>query len=269
MPDALCQIHGWPDLWIGWRNQVPALLDMGFRVICPDLMGFGGTDAPEVPPQENLVFYSFKRIAQDVKALATQLGADKIILGGHDWVSRHSSSHEIKGLLLSHLPEATMQGGAVVYRIALWYPGLVSHVFAICTPYIPPNKEQVDLEQLVRTRLPNFAYQLQFAGGEVEKHVRSREEIRQFLNAAYGSRTPSGEPGFDVRRGVIFENLADLKPTKMMTAALLNYYTDQYAQNGVHGSRECFTYPRWETPVDSRTVNWYRTRDQNFQDELQ
>lgn len=28
---------------MGWRNQIPMLLELGFRVICPDLMGFGGT----------------------------------------------------------------------------------------------------------------------------------------------------------------------------------------------------------------------------------
>ena len=37
------QIHGWPDCSAGWRYQIPALLEMGFRVVAPDLMGFGGT----------------------------------------------------------------------------------------------------------------------------------------------------------------------------------------------------------------------------------
>ena len=37
------QIHGWPDCSAGWRFQIPALLEMGFRVVAPDLMGFGGT----------------------------------------------------------------------------------------------------------------------------------------------------------------------------------------------------------------------------------
>jgi hypothetical protein len=41
--DQKLQIHGWPDLSIGWRYQIPFLLDMGFRVVAPDLMGFGGT----------------------------------------------------------------------------------------------------------------------------------------------------------------------------------------------------------------------------------
>lgn len=81
------KIHGWPDLWFGWRNQIPVLLESGFRVVCPDIMGFGGTDAPPVPPKENIIFYGFKRIADDVRGLAKHLRADTIVLGGHDWVS--------------------------------------------------------------------------------------------------------------------------------------------------------------------------------------
>lgn len=37
------QVHGFPDISIGWRYQIPMLLDMGFQVIAPDLMGFGQT----------------------------------------------------------------------------------------------------------------------------------------------------------------------------------------------------------------------------------
>lgn len=58
---------------------------MNYRVVCPDIMGFGGTDAPNVPP-ESMAYYTFKRAADDIKELARQLGAPKIILGGHDWV---------------------------------------------------------------------------------------------------------------------------------------------------------------------------------------
>lgn len=81
------QIHGWPDLSIGWRNQIPLFLSLGFRVVCPDLMGYGGTDAPPVPPNESLKLYGYKRAADDINQLAKKLGATKILLGGHDWVS--------------------------------------------------------------------------------------------------------------------------------------------------------------------------------------
>ena len=84
---AECRSSGWPDLSIGWRNQIPVLLDMGYRVICPDLMGFGRTDAPQTTQASDMAYYSFKRAAGDIKELARQLGCETIILGGHDWVS--------------------------------------------------------------------------------------------------------------------------------------------------------------------------------------
>ena len=43
------QIHGWPDISAGWRYQVPLFLEHGFRVVCPDLMGFGMTVRSEYP----------------------------------------------------------------------------------------------------------------------------------------------------------------------------------------------------------------------------
>jgi len=40
-------LHGFPDSGYVWRNQVGALVDAGFRVIVPDLRGFGESDKPE------------------------------------------------------------------------------------------------------------------------------------------------------------------------------------------------------------------------------
>ncbi|KAI9808392.1 MAG: hypothetical protein M1827_007489 [Pycnora praestabilis] len=224
-------IHGWPDLSIGWRNQVPLLLDLGLRVVCPDIMGYGGTnaekgkDAPRVP-LDDMYMYGFKRAADDIKELARQLGAPKIILGGHDW------------------------GGAIVYRVALWHPDLVTHLFSICTPYIAPSKEYLSIEELVKTKLPNFTYQLQLASPELENAIQSRDQMRQFLNAMYGGRGPNKEVGFDVFRGVFLDNLPILKQTRLLNERELDYYADEYARHGLHG-----------------TLNWYRNREQNFNDE--
>lgn len=99
-------IHGWPDLSFGWRYQIPALVKLGLRVVAPDMMGYGGTDAPQVS-EDKLEPYSMKRASDDIAELARQLGVDRIIIGGHDW------------------------GGFVVYRCALWHPELISHGMSI------------------------------------------------------------------------------------------------------------------------------------------
>lgn len=40
-------LHGFPDTARLWRNQIPDLVEAGYRVIAPDLRGRGETDAPE------------------------------------------------------------------------------------------------------------------------------------------------------------------------------------------------------------------------------
>lgn len=42
-------VHGHPDLAFGWRYQVPHLLSLNLRVIVPDMLGYGDTDAPDGP----------------------------------------------------------------------------------------------------------------------------------------------------------------------------------------------------------------------------
>lgn len=154
-----------------------------------------------------------------MRELAQQLGISQIILGGHDW------------------------GGAIVYRIALWYPELVSHIFSICTPYTAPSKHFSSLEDIVNSgRLSNFRYQLQLASGQLESTIQSREQIRQLLNALYGGRTPDGAPGFDVEHGVFLNRLPQLHHTPLMTKEMLDYYADEYAGNGIHGSCGCTAF---------------------------
>ena len=133
-----------------------------------------------------------KRAADDIAELARQLEAPRIILGGHDW------------------------GGVVVFRVVLWHPELVSHLFSVCTPYNGPSKQNFPLEAVV-ARVPNFKYQIQLGGPDVEQKIKSKAEIKQFLNAVYGGKTDAGEIGFTVTEGVVFEKLPLLKQTKLIS----------------------------------------------------
>jgi soluble epoxide hydrolase/lipid-phosphate phosphatase len=108
------------------------------------------------------------------------------------------------------------RGGFVVWRAAQWYPELVSHVFSVCTPYTAPHKEYFSTEDLVKGQLPQFAYQLHLASGEVEKSVKDEQSIRQFLRALYGARGPNGELGFDPEKGVLAENLPIVGESKIL-----------------------------------------------------
>ena len=124
-----------------------------------------------------------------------------------------------------------------MYRMALWHPDFVTHIFTVCTPYTPPSKDFVSIETIVKTgRLPNFTYQLHLASGEIEETVKSREQIKAFLNCLYGGSGPNGERGFYVQEGVRFDELPNLRPTKLVDEATLDYYADRYKTNGLHGT---------------------------------
>jgi pimeloyl-ACP methyl ester carboxylesterase len=75
-------IHGFPDTGALWRYQVPVLADNGFKVIVPDLRGYGRSDKPEgVEP------YSIPYIAGDILAILDDLGLERAHVVGHDWGS--------------------------------------------------------------------------------------------------------------------------------------------------------------------------------------
>jgi len=73
-------LHGFPDSGRLWRHQVPALADAGFRVVVPDLRGYGRSDKPE-----QVDAYSMMLLAGDVMAMMSDAGVDRAHVVGHDW----------------------------------------------------------------------------------------------------------------------------------------------------------------------------------------
>jgi len=71
-------------------------------------------------------------------------------------------------------------------------------------------------EDLVRGPLPQFAYQLHLASGEVEKSVKDEQSLRQFLKGVYGARGPNGELEFDPEKGLIIENLPKMVESRLI-----------------------------------------------------
>lgn len=94
------------------------------------------------------------------------------------------------------------------------------------------------MEELVKSgKRPNLTYRLQLASAIVEEKIRSKDEIRQFLNGLYGGTSLDKEPAFDVRTGINFDVLPRLRQTKLVDGPTLVYYADQFAKNGMHGPR--------------------------------
>jgi pimeloyl-ACP methyl ester carboxylesterase len=95
-------LHGFPDSGRLWRHQVPALAGAGFRVIVPDLRGYGRSGKPEA-----VEAYSIPVLAGDVIAILDSLGVSSAHVVGHDW------------------------GAGLAWALASLAPGKVDHLVAL------------------------------------------------------------------------------------------------------------------------------------------
>jgi pimeloyl-ACP methyl ester carboxylesterase len=73
-------IHGFPDSGRLWRHQVPYLVSQGYRVIVPDLRGFGRSEKPAT-----VAAYSLRNSVADMTAILDQLDIAAAHVVGHDW----------------------------------------------------------------------------------------------------------------------------------------------------------------------------------------
>jgi pimeloyl-ACP methyl ester carboxylesterase len=105
--DPVLLLHGWPDSGELWRNQVPVLAEAGFRVIVPDLRGFGRSSRPD-----GVHRYTLASSVADVAAVLDAAGAPAAHVVGHDW------------------------GAAVAWLVAMHLPDRVRTLTALSVPHV-------------------------------------------------------------------------------------------------------------------------------------
>lgn len=105
---AVVLCHGFPELGYSWRHQVPALADAGFRVIAPDLRGYGDTDRPEA-----IEDYDIVHLNGDLVGLLDALEIETAVFVGHDW------------------------GGNLVWEMPKMHRARVAGVIGVNTPALP------------------------------------------------------------------------------------------------------------------------------------
>ena len=105
---VLVLLHGFPELGYSWRHQIPALAGAGYRLLVPDLRGFGLSDAPP-----GVEAYAVDRLAADVLALLDDAGAEHGVVIGHDW------------------------GADVAWKTAWIHPERIAAVAGLSVPFLP------------------------------------------------------------------------------------------------------------------------------------
>jgi hypothetical protein len=83
--NILVLVHGHPFDRTMWRPQINAVKEAGWRVIVPDLRGYGETSVVSGKTTLNL-------FAHDIAALLDHLGAGPVVTGVSRWVTNPSWS---------------------------------------------------------------------------------------------------------------------------------------------------------------------------------
>ena len=108
---AIVFLHGLPEGWYSWRYVLP-LLDPKYRLIAPDMKGYGRSDK-----EDNN--YDWHVVARQTLEFVTSLGIDKFYVVGHDWGSL------IGSVLVSDHPRRIL--GYVRMQADLLRPGTITN----------------------------------------------------------------------------------------------------------------------------------------------
>ena len=98
-------IHGFPDFWFSWNEQIKALQST-HRVVAMDLRGYNRSDKPK-----GLEPYAMPMLVSDVAAVIRDTGESKAVIVGHDW------------------------GGMVAWRFAMANPAMTDRLIVLNLPH--------------------------------------------------------------------------------------------------------------------------------------
>jgi len=101
----LVLIHGFPDYWYTWREQIPALAKH-FRVVAIDQRGYNKSDQPD-----GVHNYQMDQLVGDVAAVVKHFGEEQAVIVGHDW------------------------GGMVAWSCAMSMPDMVDRLVILNLPH--------------------------------------------------------------------------------------------------------------------------------------
>ncbi len=118
-------LHGFPEHWYAWREQIDPLVEAGYRVVAPDMRGYNASEKPH-----GVSAYRIGTLVDDVLGLIDHCGEDRATLVGHDW------------------------GGVVAWEAAARHPEVVERLAVLNAPHPAAYRRELrslDSEQAKRS----------------------------------------------------------------------------------------------------------------------
>ena len=165
-------VHGWPELAMSWRHQLPCFASLGFRPVAPDMRGYGRSSV--YARHED---YAIEHTVADMLELLDALGRDKAVWVGHDW------------------------GSPVVWAIASNHPERCIGVANLCVPYLAQGFAVPNLVALVdRAVYPEaeypagqWDYQLFYQENFAKAAADFEADVRATVKALFRAGNPAGK----------------------------------------------------------------------------
>jgi pimeloyl-ACP methyl ester carboxylesterase len=220
-PVILC--HGFPHLWYSWRHQLPVLAQAGWRVLAPDLRGFGHTDAPD-----SVAEYGSAQVCGDITGLIDACAAERAVLVGLDF------------------------GAQLVWETALRHPDRVLAAIALNNPYIgrPRRRPTETFAAIADEHFLHVHYFQRPGAADAELDADPRGFLSRVFWALSGEGSYFDVFGYPSPGHGYIEVLpaAPEPPWPWLTAAELDYYVAEFGRTGFTGGLNWYRAMdlRWE-----------------------
>lgn len=201
--------HGFPELSWSWRHQVEPLVRAGFRVLVPDMRGYGDSDSPA-----EVSSYGGRALTGDLVGLLDDIGAERGVFVGHDW------------------------GAQVVWWLAQLHPDRVRGVAALSVAFTP-RPTLPPLERLRAWAGDRFFYWLYFQEpgvAEAELSADPRRFLAAMLYSISGDAPATGMASLPAEGTRFGDQLTvpEVLPA-WLSDADLDVYTEAFRRTGFRG----------------------------------
>jgi pimeloyl-ACP methyl ester carboxylesterase len=226
-PVVLC--HGFPELWYSWRHQLVGLAEAGYRVMAPDLRGYGRSSQPTA-----VADYGSDQLTGDLCGLLDHYGYETATFSGHDW------------------------GSMVVWELGRLHPDRVAAIYNMSVPYSNAGGRPTEIfEHIFEGKFFYMLYFQDVGPAEAEFAADPRRWVRTMLYSASGDGMAQPNPGLldAPREGTKFLDILTPAPETLPTwlsEADIDVYVEGLGRGGLFGPVSFYR---------NLDANWERSKD--------